>query len=94
MTLDECVNALKVGDVMELKGAIVVPGEVLFKMHDEKGFPTFFAIDYIMKQRMLVDWRGFVKAASKSWKPKKIYAVIIDACKDTGYGKRYFETFK
>ncbi len=95
MNIEECKQKLSVGNKLELKinSNQIFPGNRLFKLHDEKGFPVADSLDFLKKQKMVVDWNGFIDSAfDHGWKPDKIYRTIKFACEDARYNKDYFRT--
>src|SRR3990172_8712428 len=62
-------------DILKREGKKIIPGEVVFKLHDTHGFPTDLTADIVRKDGFAIDTDGFNRAmeaqrekARESWK--------------------------
>jgi len=74
----------------------VMDGSKLFYLHDTLGTPLVISLSFVMEHKLLVDWNGWIDAATAAgWSVRKTLTEILYSCQDSGYGGEYIRaTFR
>lgn len=68
----------------------IIPGDDIFKMHDEQGIPLEESAMIARERKYCIDWYGFLKCAQKRrWNIDVLIRRIKTACRDAGYGYEF-----
>lgn len=64
-------------------GKMVIPGEMIFRLADQDGFPIWASLDEAAKWDAVIDWTGYIKAAREAgWWDFQTIDKIIEAVHD------------
>lgn len=68
----------------------IMPGSMLFKLHDTHGLPLETSVCLTMERKMFIDWRDYFLAAIKAgWTPRNALNKAIASCRENCYGGDY-----